>query len=358
MKQTELRHWLGLLHAPGLGCRSFNRLLRRGLSPESLFSNADDASLGLHAETLRWLKNPDWHLIDRDMAWLNQADRHCITIQDEAYPYALKEIADPPPILFIQGDVKTLSNKQLALVGSRNPSQKGLKLAYDFAKALSRSGFTITSGLALGIDAASHRGALDAPGITLAVEGNGLSSVYPASNGKLAAEIVAQGGALISELPTATPPKACNFPRRNRIISGLSRGVLVVEASLRSGSLITARMAMEQGREVFALPGSLCDPLARGCNALIKQGAKLVETLSDICEELSNWENPNTSGAEEELDPQSLALLKYVAYEPISVDTLISMSGFSAKAISSMLLLLELKGLVASNPGGCYSRNK
>jgi DNA processing protein len=225
---------------------------------------------------------------------------------------------------------------------------------------LVEAGLAVTSGLALGIDAAAHWGAVEGGGLTVAVAGTGLDQTYPRSHQKLAEAILAHGGALVSEFPTGTPPQASNFPRRNRIISGLSLGVLVVEAALRSGSLITARMALEQGREVFAIPGSINDPLARGCNSLIKQGAKLVETVEDILDEFSlaripqNLETTRQSTGGE-LDPESSALLKYIAYAPTSVDTLVAATGNTPEAIASLLLVLELQGHITSAEGG-YSR--
>jgi len=211
--------------------------------------------------------------------------RHILTLHDPAYPALLKEIADPPPLLFVRGDPAVLSRPQLGIVGSRNPTPGGRSLAEDFARSLSRCGLVVTSGMALGIDAAGHRGALRGGGTTLAVAGTGPDRIYPARHRDLARAIVEQG-AIISEFAPGTPALPSNFPRRNRIISGLSLGVLVVEAACRSGSLITARLAAEQGREVFALPGSIHNPLARGCHHLIRQGAKLVEDIEDIVEEL------------------------------------------------------------------------
>jgi DNA processing protein len=248
------------------------------------------------------------------------------------------------------------------VVGSRNPTPQGQKLAHDFASALARAGCAITSGMAIGIDAAAHRGALHGEGVTLAVAGTGLDQVYPIRHHELAAAIIASGGALVSEFPTVTPPQATNFPRRNRILSGLSLGTLVVEAALRSGSLITARMAMEQGREVFAIPGSIHNPLARGCNALIKQGAKLVESLSDIFDEL-RWEAipPQAEtiwGKADRPAAECLELLKHIAYDPTSVDTLVAATGNTPDVISSMLLHLELQGYITSTSGGCFSRIK
>jgi DNA processing protein len=357
----QLRYWLTLLRTPRLGSRTFTILLERLGSPAQIFAETPQAltAMGLSETTIASLRNPDWATVDRELGWLQSSGHHCLTLPDEAYPLPLREIPDPPPLLFVRGDVSALSRPQLAIVGSRNPSPSGEQLAHDFARALSTCGFAITSGLALGIDAASHRGALDGSGVTVAVAGTGLDQVYPARHQTLAEEIVARGGALVSEFPMGTPPQAGNFPRRNRIISGLSVGVLVVEAALRSGSLITARMALEQGREVFAIPGSLYNPLARGCNALLKQGAKLVETVADILEELGGFHSaaqPTTEAAQPpaELDEDCQRLLKSIAYDPTSVDTLIAATGSTPQSISSMLLLLELQGYVTSANGGYY----
>lgn len=356
----KLRGWLALWRTPRVGCRTFHGLLQRFGDPaEALRAGPRElADLGL----ARGLGEPNWQGVEHDLRWLEAPGRRCLTFDDPAYPPALKEIADPPPVLFVRGDPAVLSNRQLAIVGSRNPSPLGLRYAHDIACALAGDGWTVGSGLALGVDAAAHRGALENGGTTLAVAGTGLDMVYPARHRELAEAIVEAGGALVSEFPTATPPQAANFPRRNRIISGLSQGVLVVEAALRSGSLITARMALEQGREVFAMPGAVNNPLARGCNALIKQGAKLVETAEDILEEFGGWTTPpaNRPASQEDdsdLDSELRALLKSVAYGPTSVDTLVEATGLAPEAIGAMLLLLELRGYVACADGG-YCRVK
>jgi len=358
----ELSYSLALLRVPRIGPRSFKALVARFGSARQVFAagSGEMAGLGLGRETLAWLKNPDWGRVELDLRWLESPENHCLSLRDEAYPQSLREIADPPPLLFVRGEADILPSQQLALVGSRNPSASGERHARAFARALVEAGLTVTSGLALGIDAAAHWGAVEGGGLTVAVAGTGLDQTYPRSHQKLAEAILTHGGVLVSEFPTGTPPQAANFPRRNRIISGLSLGVLVVEAALRSGSLITARMALEQGREVFAIPGSIDDPLARGCNSLIKQGAKLVETVEDILDELSIARVPeipdvarqSTGG---ELDPELSALLKYIAYAPTSVDTLVAATGNTPEAIASLLLVLELQGHIASAEGG-YSR--
>jgi len=358
-----IAYWLALARAPRVGPRTFRALLDALGTPKAVFaeSHAGLRALGLPTNTVEWLRAPDWRKVDDDLRWVAQPGHHCLTCLHAAYPPQLAEIADPPPLLFVRGDPAALQATQIAVVGSRNPSPTGEKLAHDFAAALVQAGLTVTSGLALGVDAAAHQGALRGKGCTVAVAGTGLDQVYPARNVRLAEDILAQGGALVSEFPIGTAPQAGNFPRRNRIISGLSRGVLVVEAALRSGSLITARMALEQGREVFAIPGSIHNPLSRGCNALIKQGAKLVESIEDVVEELGGVlpgriGSPPADEVANGLDDEQAALLKAVAYEPTSVDTLIAATGFAPKAISSMLLLLELDGYVVSASGGHYCR--
>lgn len=282
-----------------------------------------------------------------------------ITLNDAAYPAQLKEIADPPPILFVRGNVHLLQSPQIAIVGSRNPTSDGKRIAHDFAGTLTQVGFTITSGLALGIDAASHQGALDANGFTIAVAGTGLDRIYPACHKQLATDIIATG-AMVSEFPPGTTAKANHFPRRNRIISGLSQGLLVVEAAQQSGSLITARMALEQNREVFAIPGSIHNPLARGCNALIREGAKLVETTQHILEELGQYNQCVTEiqaiQSQSILDLEQQKLLNLILYSPTSVDNLVTQTGQSVEIIASMLLLLELQSYITSAPGGGYMR--
>jgi DNA processing protein len=276
----------------------------------------------------------------------------------------LRQIADPPPVLFVKGDVSLLNYPQLAIVGSRNPSPVGAETSYAFARSLSACGLTITSGLALGVDAAAHRGALDGNGATIAVTGTGLDRVYPAQHRKLAHAISARG-ALVSEFPPGTAPKPDHFPRRNRIISGLSLGTLVTEAALRSGSLITAQQALEQGREVFAIPGSIHNPLARGCHSLLRNGAKLVEEICDIIDELGQFQPAVSTRAPNQrsispaipgLDQQQQMVVNNLGFEPTSMDTLIERTGFSADNLATSLLSLELAGLVSAVPGGLYMR--
>ncbi|HEC16572.1 MAG TPA: DNA-protecting protein DprA [Sedimenticola sp.] len=364
----ETVHWLALVRTPGLGSRGINRLLEQTPDPGVLFGPAAKfpEGLKLSADIASRLRDPDWDLVERDLAWLALPDNHLITIRDPQYPPLLRETPDPPPVLFVHGDPKVLTLPQLAIVGSRNPSVSGERTAHEFARHLAAAGITITSGLASGIDGAGHQGALDGKGVTIAVTGTGLDRVYPARHHALARQI-ARHGALVSEFPPGVPARAGHFPRRNRIISGLSLGTLVVEAALRSGSLITARQAAEQGREVFAIPGSIHNPLARGCHALIRQGAKLVETAQDIIEELGPLLEtlsapPNLGSAVPpaetplELDADYRQLLDNIGFDPLPVDLIIERSGLTAEEVSSMLLLLELEGYVSSAPGGGFCR--
>jgi DNA processing protein len=294
---------------------------------------------------------------------LQPPGHHLLTISDPGYPELLTQLQDPPALLFIRGDPELLSSPQLAMVGSRNPTPSGRQTARDFARFLASAGITITSGLAIGIDGASHEGALQAEGHTIAVMATGPDRLYPARHRRLAEQIQEQG-ALVTEFPPGTPPKRGHFPRRNRLISGLSLGTLVVEAAQRSGSLITARLAAEQGREVFAIPGSIHNPLARGCHALIRQGAKLVETAQDVVEELGPLlchlrlpVDPRQEGLgpiAETWDQDYQRLLDCLGFDPVAIDLLIQRSGLTADAVSSMLLLLELEGYVSSAPGGRY----
>ncbi len=356
----ELRYWLALLHLPGVGPVRSRDLLDRFGTPAALFAQGS-ADATLEAPLRAALQAPDWDAVERDLAWRDGGGR-IVTWGTPDYPTLLAAIADPPPVLFVYGDPAVLALPQLAVVGSRNPTRLGEEIAADFARALAAAGLAITSGLALGIDAAAHRGALTGSGSTVAVLGTGPDRIYPARHHDLAHAIIQGGGALVSEYPPGTPALPGNFPRRNRIISGLSLGTLVVEAALRSGSLITARSASEQGREVFAIPGSIHNPLARGCHRLIRDGAKLVETAQDILEELA----PQLRAAIEDhviekeeqfsLDTEYRQLLDCVGYEPTPVDRLVERSGLTAEVVSSMLLILELEGYVTVAPGGGYSR--
>ncbi len=365
MIPTTLHYWLALLRTPRIGSVTGRKLLDAFPRIEDLFAQSLQqlANFGLTKKTIDSLVNPQWQLIEQDLDWLKNPDHHFITIQDSIYPSLLKEVSDSPLALFVEGDLQILSSPQLAIVGSRNPSHTGMDNAYDFAKYLAQAGLIITSGFACGIDTQSHKGALAGNGKTIAVMGTGLDKIYPAQNRVLAKDILSQGGALVSEFPVGTPAKAENFPHRNRIISGLSIGALVVEATTRSGSLITARLAIEHGREVFAIPGSIHNPLARGCHALIRQGAKLIETAQDVLEELGplaavsvseDYNKPiqTEKVLQNKLDSEYLKLLEYIDYEATPVDVLVERSGLKINNVSSMLLILELEGHIKSTPGG------
>jgi DNA processing protein len=304
--------------------------------------------------------------IDRDLAWLEGPNRCLLTAGDPRYPRQLAAVPGMPPALFVEGDPEALSRPQVAIVGSRAATAAGRETAFDFAARLAVAGFAVTSGLAAGIDGAAHRGALAAQGVTIAVCGTGLDRVYPAVHRELAAAIAASG-ALVSEFPAGTPPHAANFPRRNRLMSGLARGVLVIEAASRSGSLITARLAGEQGREVMAIPGSIHNPLARGCHRLIKDGAALVEAVDDVLAALGVSmpagampcaaktgdvaEIPDAA-----LDSDAEMLLNALGFEPAGLDRLIQRTGLAVESVISKLQLLELAGRVESLGGGRYSR--
>lgn len=363
------RHWLALVRTPNLGWATLEAMLAEFGTPEALFSLKPRqlSPFELHPRTRETLLAPDWDLIDSDAEWLTESGAQLVPITSPDFPALLRDTRDTPLALFTRGNTSLLGEYQLAMVGSRNPTSGGAATARDFARELGSAGLVITSGLALGIDAACHAAALDTVGGTIAVCGTGLDRLYPAGNRELAERIV-EKGLMVSEFPPGTHPRPENFPRRNRIISGLSLGTLVVEAAYRSGSLITARLASEQGREVFAIPGSIHNPLARGCHRLIRDGAKLVESASDVLEELgpllgsmSRQEIGETSKTPAHTQPQEddseyRALLEKVGFDPTPVDVIVERTGLSANAVSSMLLILELKGKVEATPGGRYAR--
>ncbi|MDF9392461.1 MULTISPECIES: DNA-processing protein DprA [Methylococcus] len=364
MTGVPLHCWLALVRLPGVGPRRAASLLDRFGSAGAVFARprADYDGLRLSEDALDHLMRPRWEEVEADLAWLAQPGHGCLTLHDREYPALLRHIADPPVALFTRGDAAVLRCKQIAIVGSRNPTATGQRTARRFAAALARAGLVVTSGLAAGIDAAGHEGALEAGGPTVAVFGCGPDRIYPPRHRALADAIIASGGVLVSEFPPGTPPSREGFPRRNRIISGLSLGVLVVEAALKSGSLITARQAMEQGREVFAIPGSILDPLARGCHALIREGGKLVESVPDILEDLGALagfvDHQEESAVVPPADAEAARILAHIAYAPTSVDTLVAATGYTANLIASKLVLLEMEGHVAAAPGGGYCRVK
>lgn len=393
--QEELLAWCSLWRAPKVGSKTFFQLHNAFGSPKAFF----DASDAYVRATLPQVKEALWRswrecrdLGQQDLAWLAAGeDRAIVRFDDPDYPPLLKAIDDPPPVLFVQGNLKALWLPQIAIVGSRQASGAALQNTHDFAHALSSCGLVVTSGLALGVDGAAHEAALEAGGLTIAVVGTGLDRVYPARHHALAHRIVAQG-AMVSEFPIGVGVRSEHFPRRNRLISGLATGVLVVEASMQSGSLITARLASEQGREVFAIPGSIHNPLAKGCHLLIKQGAKLVETAQDIVEDLrgvvSRYQHewrpyvasqmqsalpdssygsadvsatppPKTQTTAQSALPVSAEeqrILEALGFEVCGMDDLVLRTGLSAEQLAAALLMLELDGRVMSVAGGRFQR--
>jgi len=355
IENIDLPYWLALLRAPNIGPVKFQEIISSypGHSLKNYFSQ--------HNITI------DWPSVEKDLAWSKEPQNTIVSINHPNYPNRLREISSPPPLLFVQGDANLLNKAQIAMVGSRNPTPSGEDIAYQFSKAFANSGLVVTSGLALGIDAACHEGVISANGETIAVMGTGPDIIYPKRHTSLAKKIL-EKGCLVTEFPTGVTPIAMNFPRRNRIISGLSLGVLVIEAAYASGSLVTAKYALEQNREVFAIPGSIHNPLSRGCHLLIKQGAKLVETVEDVLEE---WQGCHPEVHRTEGPPRSSSpliqevpryarddeFLKFVSFDTTPVDVLINRSGLTAEEVSSILLVLELDGQVKSVPGG-YVRIK
>jgi DNA processing protein len=353
--EASLKAWLALSLTRGLGGESARRLLKEFGSPDAIYA-APVSSLksvvktDVAAEISRGIAD---ETVDPALAWLEDNNNHIVTLADSDYPQALLNIPDPPLLLYVKGRLDLLNRPALAVVGSRSATPQGINNAEAFAKSLSDAGLCIISGMAHGIDAAAHRGALRGQGGSIAIVGTGLDIVYPAANRDLA-HMLAQQGTLVSEFPLATPPLAANFPRRNRLISGMSLGCLVVEASLQSGSLITARLALEQGRDVFAIPGSIHAPQSKGCHALLKQGAKLVETAQDILEELGGvLASPAQPSDSEGADS---ALLEHLGFDPVDVDTLSLRCGLTIAELSAMLLTLELSGRICVLPGGLYQR--
>lgn len=371
MDAQELSDWLRLLHTPDVGRETARRLLAAFGAPGRVFEAEPEARRAVVGETLaERLANPPPALdalVDATLAWLAggsaASPRTILTLGDPDYPDALLQTADPPVMLHAQGDRRWLGGELVAIVGSRKPTPEGLETAREFAAALAGAGCTVVSGMALGIDGAAHEGALDAGGASIAVVGTGLDRVYPARHRALAHRLAAHG-LILSEFPIGTSPLAGNFPQRNRIIAGLARGTLVVEAALQSGSLISARLAAEAGREVFAVPGSIHAPQSRGCHALIKQGAKLVETVDDILEELrptaSRRAAPpppvSSEGGDEPDEAPGDSLLDALGHAPVSLDALVARTGMPVPALGAALLELELAGRVARLPGQLFQR--
>ena len=374
LNAAQTRAWLTLLRAPGFGAAPLRALIaKHGDAVTALAHARRDAPEAARA----WFVAPDQAALDRDETWLAAADHHLIVHGAEDFPVLLRDIANAPAALFIAGDPTRLWSPQIAIIGSRSASAGGLANAKAFARAFVEAGNIVTSGLAEGIDSAAHTAALDAGGATIAVLGTGIDLVYPRQHIELAERIVANG-ALVSEFPPGTPGHPQHFPRRNRLISGLSLGTLVVEASIKSGSLITARYAAEQGREVFALPGSIHSPLARGCHKLIREGAKLIETAQEVLEELrgvgavladglrarlavddggaaSSRHAADAPTAAHSSDPEYARLIAALDHTPAALDELAGRTQLPAAALSSMLLVLELDGFVVAQ-GGRYAR--
>lgn len=350
---ASLASWITLSQVAGLGNEGLRRLLQAFGSPEAVLQ-ASFLSLSQHVKpsVARSIADGpgDESFLVPVTEWLADPLNRILTVADAGYPQALLNIPDPPLLLYVKGRLDLLNSPALAVVGSRNATTQGIRNAEAFAQSCSEAGLCVVSGMAHGIDAAAHAGGLQGRGSSIAVVGTGLDKVYPAANRNLAHQL-AQRGTIISEFSLGTPPLAPNFPRRNRIISGLSLGCLVVEASLKSGSLITARMALEQGREVFAIPGSIHSPQSKGCHALIKQGAKLVESAQDILEELGYRADSAVRAGEPEHP-----LFRHLGFDPLDAESLSQRSGLTISELSAILLQLELDGHIASLPGGLYQR--
>ena len=354
-----LASWLQLTLTPGLGAATLRELLKQFGLPENVLT-APRAQLKAvaGAQALAALDSePVARAVEHALAWLERPGCAIVTLADAAYPRLLLEIPDPPALLYCRGRTELLNRPALAVVGSRNATAQGASNAEQFARAFSAAGLAIVSGLAQGIDAAAHRGGLAGEGSTIAVLGTGVDIAYPQANAALAGEI-AERGLLVSEYPLGTKAFGHNFPRRNRLISGLAQGCLVIEAALASGSLITARAAAEQGREVFAIPGSIHSPLSKGCHALIKQGAKLVESAEDVLAELTSFRRTASASTRAAAAPpvDEEPLLAHMGFDPVDVDSICARSGLTAERVSAELLRLELGGRIAALPGGRYQR--
>lgn len=362
---SVLAAWLRLHLTPSIGAASLQKCMAAFGGPQATLqaSRPQLIQAGLSARQAdRIIQHDPQAQVEQALTWQDEPGQTIIYPGHPHYPAHLLDIHQPPAVLYVRGQVETLAEPQLAVVGSRNATRGAQETATQFAHHLSQQGLVITSGLALGIDTCAHEGALNSSlGATVAVIATGADRVYPARNKTLAERILSQG-AIVSEFPLGTQPRPEYFPQRNRIITGLSLGTLVVEAGLKSGSLISARHAMEQGREVYAIPGSIHNPLARGCHRLIRDGAKLVETAQDILEELAPQLSQVTvidsvpANAETALDADQTALLQAMGFDPIGLDQIIQVSGLNAQAASSMLLILELEGYLHKEPGGLYQR--
>ena len=366
---SQLRSWLALLHAGALADYNLQELLEHFVTAEAVLGAVRAGSINrshLPQKVLECLRKPDWQEIDRELRYLEHPHHHLIPLDSPRYPALLKQIPAPPLGLFVRGDPEVLTGLQIAIVGSRKPTIDGRKDAGYFAAELAKQGITVTSGLAHGIDTEAHRGALAQRGRTVAVLGSGLDCIYPKANAGLADKI-SEDGALVSEFPLSWRPFAGNFPRRNRIISGLSAAVLVVEAARNSGSLITAKHALEQNREVFAVPGSIRNPMKRGCHGLLREGAGLAEHVEDIFAALGQFRHltgTSTAAAAAQpeningLDEQEKVLLDNIGYEPTSLDDIVNKTKLEIEDILGKLLNLELGGLITTVAPGSYIRGK
>jgi len=366
MQQPEAQFWLALKYVPRLALDK-KRLLVQQFGITGLFSlnKTQLQQCKLSAAQTAAILSPDWHKIAKIIEYSAQCNSHIIPINDIHYPTLLKQIYDPPLVLFVRGNIKLLNAIQIAIVGSRNASVYGKEVTQLLAKQLVEQGFVVTSGLALGIDTFAHKGALHYQNSTIAVVATGLDQVYPNRNKALMNDILTQGGAVLSEFPPRTVAKAGHFPKRNRLISGLTKGVVVIEAALQSGSLITARCALEHNRDVFALPGSIHNPLSKGCHWLIKQGAKLIENSADIVDELNITTNRLVELEVDKKTEKNLTndlfidpLLASVGYETTAIDVVVSRSKLPIEVVITRLTMLELRGLVAAVPGGYFRVNR
>ena len=360
VERDELAAWLRLVETPQVGRDTARRLLAAFGAPQAVFdASAAARRQVVGASVADLLGTPPQTFaaqLDLTLRWLDEGEgRAVLALGDARYPALLLESPDPPLLLYLHGRAELLSRAAVAVVGSRSPTPQGIENAHAVAAHLSRAGITVVSGLAQGIDGAAHEGALEGAGGTIAVVGTGLDRVFPKSHLALARRIAAEG-LMLSEYSLGTPPLAANFPRRNRIIAGLTHGTLVVEAAVQSGSLITARLAAEAGREVFAVPGSIHAPQSRGCHALIRQGAKLVDSADDILQELRFDAAPPAAASVEPDAPRGDALLDALGYDPVTLDALIARTGMPASALGARLLELELEGRVARLPGQLFQR--
>ena len=368
IENSDVAQWLALSQTLGLGNAAFCQLLTKFGSPEAIYSaNISQLREVVDDDIARKIsQGVNMDAIAPTLDWLQNNNAHVVTLANRTYPQRLLEISNPPAVLYAIGNLHWLNHPSIAIVGSRNATPQGEKNAEEFAASLCNFGLCVVSGMALGIDGAAHRGALKANAATIAVVGTGLDIVYPARHRDLAHKI-AERGLIISEFPLGTPSKAQNFPRRNRLISGLSLGCLVVEANIDSGSLITARLATEQGREVFAIPGSIHSPVAKGCHQLIKQGAKLVENTQDILEEIKNLlpvhrsaNSPSGLIGEMALETEaglgSNTVLDLMGFDAINFDSLQQLSTLTTEALSAMLMMLELDGKITVLNGNQYQR--